>query len=171
MVIGSIGYIHTIEYYLAMNMYEWQLTYSGAEFQMWSLQLLCPGCGNALVVEEGQGCLRLACNTCPYVRITSKETNRKYLKLKEVDDVLGGEAAWETADSAEICSTLEHPCAYFMPLQTCSAHEPLTTFCKCRNARCGHRQRDYGYAGSAASAFVYLIPQSGFPAGSHHCVS
>lgn len=35
--------------------------------------LFCPGCGNGLIVEEGQRCHRFACNTCPYVHnITRK---------------------------------------------------------------------------------------------------
>ncbi|XP_038189258.2 DNA-directed RNA polymerase III subunit RPC10-like [Arvicola amphibius] len=70
-------------------------------------------------------------------------TNRKYPKLKEVDDVLGGAAAWENVDStAEPCPKCEHPRAYFMQLQTRSADEPMTTFYKCCNAQCGHRWRD-----------------------------
>ncbi|CAO2637813.1 DNA-directed RNA polymerase III subunit RPC10 [Lemmus lemmus] len=61
--------------------------------------LFCPSCGNGLIVEEGQRCHRFACNTCPYVHnITRKVTNRKYPKLKEVDDVLGGAAAWENVN-------------------------------------------------------------------------
>lgn len=99
---------------------------------------------NGLIVEEGQRCHRFACNTCPYVHnITRKVTNRKYPKLKEVDDVLGGAAAWENVDStAEPCPKCEHPRAYFMQLQTRSADEPMTTFYKCCNAQCGHRWRD-----------------------------
>uniref|UniRef100_A0AC11BRX3 RNA polymerase III subunit K n=1 Tax=Ovis aries TaxID=9940 RepID=A0AC11BRX3_SHEEP len=70
-------------------------------------------------------------------------TNRKYPKLKEVDDVLGGAAAWENVDStAEPCPKCEHPRAYFMQLQTRSADEPMTTFYKCCSAQCGHRWRD-----------------------------
>lgn len=109
-----------------------------------SMLLFCPGCGNGLIVEEGQRCHRFACNTCPYVHnITRKVTNRKYPKLKEVDDVLGGAAAWENVDStAEPCPKCEHPRAYFMQLQTRSADEPMTTFYKCCNAQCGHRWRD-----------------------------
>ncbi|XP_076998481.1 DNA-directed RNA polymerase III subunit RPC10 isoform X2 [Tamandua tetradactyla] len=65
-----------------------------------AMLLFCPGCGNGLIVEEGQRCHRFACNTCPYVHnITRKVTSRKYPKLKEVDDVLGGAAAWENVDS------------------------------------------------------------------------
>lgn len=38
-----------------------------------SMLLFCPGCGNGLIVEEGQRCHRFACNTCPYVHnITRK---------------------------------------------------------------------------------------------------
>ncbi|KAB0379244.1 hypothetical protein FD755_007028 [Muntiacus reevesi] len=81
--------------------------------------LFCPGCGNGLIVEEGQRCHRFACNTCPY-----------YPKLKEVDDVL------------EPCPKCEHPRAYSMQLQTRSADEPMTTFYKCCNAQCGHCWRD-----------------------------
>ncbi|KAH0515307.1 Protein-L-isoaspartate O-methyltransferase domain-containing protein 2 [Microtus ochrogaster] len=109
-----------------------------------AMLLFCPSCGNGLIVEEGQRCHRFACNTCPYVHnITRKVTNRKYPKLKEVDDVLGGAAAWENVDStAEPCPKCEHPRAYFMQLQTRSADEPMTTFYKCCNAQCGHRWRD-----------------------------
>ncbi|XP_012388685.2 DNA-directed RNA polymerase III subunit RPC10 [Orcinus orca] len=109
-----------------------------------AMLLFCPGCGNGLIVEEGQRCHRFACNTCPYVHnVTRKVTNRKYPKLKEVDDVLGGAAAWENVDStAEPCPKCEHPRAYFMQLQTRSADEPMTTFYKCCNAQCGHRWRD-----------------------------
>lgn len=75
--------------------------------------------------------------------MTGQVTNRKYPKLKEVDDVLGGAAAWENVDStAEPCPKCEHPRAYFMQLQTRSADEPMTTFYKCCNAQCGHRWRD-----------------------------
>lgn len=43
----------------------------GAEFAV--MLLFCPGCGNGLIVEEGQRCHRFACNTCPYVHnITRK---------------------------------------------------------------------------------------------------
>ena len=93
--------------------------------------------GNKLLVKEGQHCHCFACNTCPYVHnITGMVTNRKYPKLKEVDDVLGGASAWENVDSAaEPCPKCEHPRAYFMQLQTRSADETMITFSKCHNAQ------------------------------------
>uniref|UniRef100_A0A8B9IH97 DNA-directed RNA polymerase III subunit RPC10 n=6 Tax=Aves TaxID=8782 RepID=A0A8B9IH97_ANSCY len=109
-----------------------------------AMLLFCPACGNVLVAEEGPRCHRFACTTCPYVRnVTRKVTSRKYPQLKEVDDVLGGAAAWENVDStAEPCPKCEHPRAYFMQIQTRSADEPMTTFYKCCSPQCGHRWRD-----------------------------
>ncbi|KAK2105063.1 DNA-directed RNA polymerase III subunit RPC10 [Saguinus oedipus] len=76
-------------------------------------------------------------------QITGKVTNRKYPKLKEVDDVLSRAAAWENVDStAEPCSKCERFWAYFMQLQTCSVDEPMSTFYKFCNAQCGHCWRD-----------------------------
>jgi len=70
-------------------------------------------------------------------------TNRKYCKLKEIDDVLGGSSAWENVDSTEInCEEWGHNRVYFMQIQTRSADEPMTVFFKCFNASCGHRWRD-----------------------------
>ncbi|CAI9156132.1 unnamed protein product [Rangifer tarandus platyrhynchus] len=99
---------------------------------------------NGLIAEEGQRCRRFAGNTRPYVRkVARKVTDRKYPKLKEVDDVLEGAAAWENVDStAEPCPKCEHPRAHFLQLQTRSADEPMTTFCKCCNAQGGRRWRD-----------------------------
>uniref|UniRef100_A0A3Q2HF07 DNA-directed RNA polymerase subunit n=1 Tax=Equus caballus TaxID=9796 RepID=A0A3Q2HF07_HORSE len=106
--------------------------------------LFCPGWGNRLIMEEGQRCHRLTCNVYSYVHnITCKVTNRKYPKLKEVHDVLGGGAGWENVDSTvEPCPKCEHPPAYFRQLQTRSADQPMTTFYKCCSAQCGHRWRD-----------------------------
>ncbi|KAK5884538.1 hypothetical protein CesoFtcFv8_018349 [Champsocephalus esox] len=88
--------------------------------------------------------MRFACNTCPYVHnITRKVNYRNFPKLKEVDDVLGGAAAWENVDSTpETCPKCAHLRAYFMQIQTRSADEPMTTFYKCCQAQCGHRWRD-----------------------------
>ncbi|KAJ4439009.1 DNA-directed RNA polymerase III subunit RPC10 [Periplaneta americana] len=106
--------------------------------------MFCPTCANILVVEEGPSCLRFTCNTCPYVyNITRRLGTRIYPKLKEVDDVLGGAAAWDNVDSTEErCPKCSHPRAYFMQIQTRSADEPMTTFYKCCNHQCGHRWRE-----------------------------
>lgn len=82
--------------------------------------------------EEEECCHHFACNTCPSVHTnTSKVTNRKYPKLKEVDDMLGGAAAWEKVDStAEPCPKCEHPRVYFMQLQNRSADQLMTTVYK-----------------------------------------
>uniref|UniRef100_A0A2K6S572 DNA-directed RNA polymerase III subunit RPC10 n=1 Tax=Saimiri boliviensis boliviensis TaxID=39432 RepID=A0A2K6S572_SAIBB len=89
--------------------------------------LFCPGCGNGLIVEEGQRCHRFACNTCPYVHNITRK--------------VGPEGGRLSQDS-QPCPKCEHPRAYFMQLQTRSADEPMTTFYKCCNAQCGHRWRD-----------------------------
>lgn len=127
--------------------------------------LFCPTCANILGVEEGPNCLRFSCTTCPYVQnVTKKISNKTFPKLKEVsiflhdfvtlssshsialmqlDDVLGGAAAWENVDATEAtCPKCEHKRAYFMQIQTRSADEPMTTFYKCCKPTCGHRWKD-----------------------------
>ncbi|XP_065844239.1 DNA-directed RNA polymerase III subunit RPC10-like [Oscarella lobularis] len=107
------------------------------------MRLYCPLCGNILVVEDGQESFQFACSTCPYVHNMSKLSSRTYPKMKEVDDVLGGKAAWENVDSTEEpCPKCHHPRAYFMQMQTRSADEPMTTFYKCCNAECSHRWKE-----------------------------
>ncbi|XP_071141391.1 DNA-directed RNA polymerase III subunit RPC10-like [Mytilus edulis] len=109
-----------------------------------TMLLFCPTCANILVVEEGQNCYRFACNTCPYIQnINRKIGNRKYPKLKEVDDVLGGSSAWENVDSTDVtCPKCENKRAFFMQIQTRSADEPMTTFYKCCSMACSHQWRD-----------------------------
>jgi len=107
--------------------------------------LFCPTCANILECEEGpSSSYRFACSTCPYIyNITKRISNRSYTKLKEVDDVLGGAAAWENVDSVEEkCPKCENARAYFMQIQTRSADEPMTTFYKCTSQDCGHRWRE-----------------------------
>ena len=125
--------------------------------------MFCPTCANILGIEEGPQCLRFSCSTCPYVQnIKHKIGNRTYPKLKEVkieykfsvhslfnhilyqvDDVLGGAAAWENVDATdETCPKCDHGRAYFMQIQTRSADEPMTTFYKCCNQSCGHRWKE-----------------------------
>ena len=106
--------------------------------------LFCPTCANILECEEGLSCYRFACSTCPYVyNITRRISSRTYTKLKEVEDVLGGSAAWDNVDSTEVqCPRCDNKRAYFMQIQTRSADEPMTTFYKCTEGQCGHRWRD-----------------------------
>jgi DNA-directed RNA polymerase III subunit RPC11 len=48
------------------------------------------------------GTNRLECRTCPYQFIlTRKYYERKPMKRKEVDDVMGGEGAWDNVDQTE----------------------------------------------------------------------
>lgn len=106
--------------------------------------LFCKCCGNILQLGSGLNGMQFSCNTCPYVfSIKKKLSTRTYPKLKEVDDVIGGAAAWENVDSIEErCPSCNHNRAYFMQIQTRSADEPMTIFYKCCNAQCGHNWRD-----------------------------
>ena len=92
----------------------------------------CPRCGNLLLVEDAGG-MRFCCPTCPYVHnIKEKFVSHVSLKVKEVDDVLGGAAAWENVDRTETrCPFCDHNNAFFMQIQIRSADEPMTTFYRC----------------------------------------
>uniref|UniRef100_A0A2A4JH80 DNA-directed RNA polymerase subunit n=1 Tax=Heliothis virescens TaxID=7102 RepID=A0A2A4JH80_HELVI len=107
--------------------------------------LFCPTCANVLMVEEGpESGLRYACNTCPYVyNVKRKVSSRTFPKLKELDYIMGGAAAWENVDSTDaVCPKCGHGKAFFMQLQTRSADEPMTTFYRCCNHKCAHNWRD-----------------------------
>ncbi|XP_015176934.1 PREDICTED: DNA-directed RNA polymerase III subunit RPC10 [Polistes dominula] len=105
--------------------------------------LFCSSCGNVLYIEEHTS-LRFSCKTCPYVfNINRKVSYRTYPKLKQVDDVIGGSAAWKNVDSTdERCPKCSHPRAFFMQIQTRSADEPMTTFYRCCNPKCCHKWRE-----------------------------
>ncbi|CAH2093476.1 unnamed protein product [Euphydryas editha] len=107
--------------------------------------LFCPKDFNLLMVEEGpESKLRFACNTCPFVyEIKKKVIGRTFPKLKELDYIMGGSAAWENVDSTDaVCPKCSHGKAFFMQLQTRSADEPMTTFYRCCNHKCAHNWRD-----------------------------
>ena len=120
-------------------------------FHQQKMLFFCPLCGNLLGVErpgdkDSKLPHRFACTTCPYVhklkgaRMTSQKT---YPKLKELDDVMGGKAAWDGADSTDItCTKCEHTRAYFHQMQTRSADEPMTIFYRCCNMQCNNQWRD-----------------------------
>ncbi|GFQ75125.1 DNA-directed RNA polymerase III subunit RPC10 [Trichonephila clavata] len=104
--------------------------------------MFCPTCGNILVAEEGRDAFRFVCSTCPFnFNIKRRLSSRIYPKLKEVDDVLGGAAAWENVETTEeACPKCGHAKAYFLQIQTRSADEPMTTFYKC--VQCAHRWKE-----------------------------
>ncbi|CAG2108907.1 unnamed protein product [Medioppia subpectinata] len=105
--------------------------------------LFCCQCGTRLSLSgAGSVCHVMSCPTCPYVhRVSQSIVNRKYPKLKVVDEVLSDSAVWQTVDSTdEKCPKCDHKRAYFMQLQTRSADEPMTTFYRC--CSCSHRWKD-----------------------------
>lgn len=71
---------------------------------------VCPLCSNCLTVSRSSnhtnefplGQNRLECRTCPYqFLIDKKYYERKEMKRKEVEDVMGGANAWENVDKAD----------------------------------------------------------------------
>jgi hypothetical protein len=55
--------------------------------------------GEAEHAEDAKHGYRFVCRTCPYQFVIDKEYfTRKFSKVKEVDDVMGGAAAWENVD-------------------------------------------------------------------------
>lgn len=101
---------------------------------------VCPCCSNTLTVSrsassvtypEGQN--RLECRSCPYeFLIDRRYYEKKEMKRKEVDDVMG-EDAWKNSDQTEAQCPREG-CdgarAAFHQVQIRSADEPMTTFYK-----------------------------------------
>lgn len=105
----------------------------------------CPYCSNMLLINTEAGENKLYCALCPYdFPINGLEMyDRKVLPRKEVDDVLGGEGAWEKVDQTAAQCPVD-ACggerAYFFQLQIRSADEPMTTFYKC--TKCGHQWKE-----------------------------
>jgi len=103
----------------------------------------CPTCATLLLVEEvigGTG-LRFFCNTCAYVYDIDTKIGRELkVDCKEVEDVLGGEEAWDKVDKTEAaCPACDSKEAYYMSVQIRSADEPATIFYRC--VKCTHRWR------------------------------
>ncbi|KAI9817717.1 MAG: RNA polymerase III C11 subunit [Phylliscum demangeonii] len=110
--------------------------------------LFCPACANVLTVSRApaserfpDGANRLECRTCPYQFIIEKRYfERRMVKRKEVEDVMGGPGAWDNVDQTEArCKedTCDGSRAFFYQVQIRSADEPMTTFFKCTT--CGVR--------------------------------
>jgi DNA-directed RNA polymerase III subunit RPC11 len=81
-----------------------------------SAVVFCPVCGNHLILDPNgpmeSAQFRYACQVCPYVhdlRQYGKLKTRVDFKRKEVDDVLGGDAAWANVDKTKsMCGCLFH---------------------------------------------------------------
>mmetsp|Transcript_10748 Transcript_10748/g.16311 ORF Transcript_10748/g.16311 Transcript_10748/m.16311 type:complete len:116 (-) Transcript_10748:509-856(-) len=82
------------------------------------------------------------CSTCPFsCDIRNNFTNTTRPDRKEVDDILGGAAAWENVDkTAAVCPACSCGEAYFMQMQIRSADEPMSVFYKCVN--CSNQWND-----------------------------
>ena len=83
-----------------------------------------------------------ACSTCPYSCPIIRSRSMKTLpKRKQVDDILGGAAAWENVDrTMATCPNCNHKEAYFMQMQIRSADEPMSIFYKC--CKCSFQWND-----------------------------
>ena len=58
--------------------------------------------------EEYVGQNRFECLTCPYHFVINKRYyERKYMKKKEVEDILGGKGAWDNVDKTQGMFLLE----------------------------------------------------------------
>jgi len=113
--------------------------------------LFCPVCSNTLTVSRTpaddihiHGVNRLECRTCPYQFVLDKRYyERRYMKRKEVEDVMGGAGAWDNVDQTDTQCPAEN-CggdrAFFYQVQIRSADEPMTTFLKC--TKCGTRWKE-----------------------------
>lgn len=92
--------------------------------------------------EQYVGQNRFECLTCPYQFVINKRYyERKYIKKKEAEDILGGKNAWDNVDKTSVqcpnekCRNDE---AYWYQLQIRSADEPMTAFYKvCERVRRG----------------------------------
>ena len=97
----------------------------------------CPWDGTLLVVDNNgtDGSLRFRCVACPYVDRIARQAPvqlRQKLRVKQVDDVLGGEEAWKNVPETDaVCPKCPNKKAYYMQFQTRSADEPMTIFYKC----------------------------------------
>lgn len=107
----------------------------------------CPLCANLLLVKTVPK-MAYYCRTCPYTQIVAREIRFPlHLTKKKVDDVLGGDAAWENVDRYVYnhlfiikkkkknttilrtkinCPKCGYGEAFFMQIQTRSADEVCT---------------------------------------------
>ena len=105
------------------------------------LKVICPSPGAGGSSPEG-GSSYFACSTCPYsCPIVQSKSVKTTSKRKQVDDILGGAAAWEHVDrTMATCPNCNHQEAYFMQMQIRSADEPMSIFYKC--CKCSFQWND-----------------------------
>lgn len=87
------------------------------------------------------------CSTCPYTCSMvgqppwTVQTITSSSQIKQVDDILGGAAAWANVDrTMTVCPSCNHNEAYFLQMQIRSADEPMSIFYKC--TKCNHQWND-----------------------------
>ena len=104
--------------------------------------LFCPTCANILLIEKTVSDFRFFCKTCPYIYVVEEVVQKiMHLERKQVDDVMGGEDAWENVQQTDAeCPKCSNRKAYFMQIQIRSADEPMTIFYKC--TKCGHQWKE-----------------------------
>ncbi|KAK5003776.1 hypothetical protein LTR28_009754 [Elasticomyces elasticus] len=106
--------------------------------------LFCPICSNLLTItrippahllpaeQRLANANRFECKTCPYQMVLDRRYyERKPMKAKEVEDVLGGKDAWANVDRTEVrCKDdrCDSTTAFYRQVQIRSADEPMTTF-------------------------------------------
>jgi DNA-directed RNA polymerase III subunit RPC11 len=101
----------------------------------------CPLDGSLLQIHTAPT-NHFACPTCPYSQpITTPQISKSFPTRKKVDDILGGEKAWENVDrTMAVCPACSCGEAYFMQMQIRSADEPMSVFYKC--VKCSHQWND-----------------------------
>ena len=97
--------------------------------------LFCPTCGNILLIEQGSGCFRYFCKTCPYVFNINQTIKRvEMFDDKKVDIIYGGKEALKDASTTTInCSKCGNDKAYYKEIQTRSADQ---LFAGCNSSPC-----------------------------------
>lgn len=127
--------------------------------------------------------MRFFCQTCPYLfQIADKVEKKVPLQRKQVDDVLGGDEAWENVDQTESTASWACHCCCFcllgemLTVSTCSlslqraartASSPRRTSCRSRSARPTSPARRSTSACSARSSGTTSNLQHQQPAANH----
>jgi DNA-directed RNA polymerase III subunit RPC11 len=122
--------------------------YQSKTHQLYNNMWFCPLDGTLLQIvnsssHEASSAHIFSCPTCPYSQqISQPQIQRTYSSTrKKVDDILGGEKAWENVDrTMAVCPQCSFGEAYFMQMQIRSADEPMSVFYKC--VKCSNQWND-----------------------------